>query len=183
MLLSEALGSTDFRERVKIYATDLDDGALNQSRVASYSEKDVENVPETLLHKYFEKANDRYIFDRELRRSIIFGRHDLLQDAPISRVDLLLCRNTLMYFNAEAQDRVISRFHFALNDGGYLFLGKAETLLTHHNTFVPVDLKRRVFAKLKGKSRDRAYMLTPLGGNGSTERTDTVAQLRDSAFE
>ena len=62
---------------------------------------------------------------------VIFGRHDLIQDAPISRIDLLVCRNTLMYFNAETQARILDRFHFALDDGGYLFLGKAEMLLTH----------------------------------------------------
>ena len=62
---------------------------------------------------------------------MIFGRHDLIQDAPISRIDLLVCRNTLMYFNAETQARILDRFHFALRDDGYLFLGKAEMLLTH----------------------------------------------------
>ncbi len=78
---------------------------------------------------------------------MIFGRNDLIQDAPISRLDLLVCRNTLMYFNAETQARILDRFHFALNDGGCLFLGKAEMLLTHGAAFTPVDLKRRIFVK------------------------------------
>ena len=74
--------------------------------------------------------------------TVIFGRHDLVQDAPISHIDLLACRNTLMYFNAETQARVLDRFHFALEDGGVLFLGKAEMLLRPRRLFAPLDLKR-----------------------------------------
>jgi two-component system CheB/CheR fusion protein len=79
---------------------------------------------------------------------VIFGRNDLTQDAPISRIDLLTCRNTLMYFNAETQARILSRFHFALNPWGYLFLGKSEMLITHADLFRPVNAKRRIFAKI-----------------------------------
>jgi two-component system CheB/CheR fusion protein len=78
---------------------------------------------------------------------VIFGRHDLVQDAPISRIDLLVCRNTLMYFNAETQARILARFHFALAEAGVLFLGKAEMLLSHGALFLPVDLKQRTFGK------------------------------------
>jgi two-component system CheB/CheR fusion protein len=85
------------------------------------------------------------VFRADLRRAVIFGRHDLVQDAPISRLDLLVCRNTLMYFNAEAQSRILDRFHFALKDSGVLFLGKAEMLLTHGNLFTPINLQHRVF--------------------------------------
>src|SRR5256885_1664276 len=84
-----------------------------------------------LREKYFTRDGDRFVFDKDLRRSVIFGRHDLIQDAPISRVSLLTCRNTLMYFNLEAQNRILARFHFALAEHGYLFLGKAEMLLAH----------------------------------------------------
>ena len=81
---------------------------------------------------------------------MIFGRHDLVRDPPISRVDLLIARNTLMYFNPELQARILGAFHFALSDGGFLFLGKSEMLLTRTKLFVPVDLKRRVFEKIDG---------------------------------
>ena len=95
-----------------------------------------------------------YVFHKDLRRSVIFGRHDLVQDAPISRIDLLVCRNTLMYLNSETQARILAGFHFALNRGGFLFLGKAEMLLTHSHLFSPVDLKRRVFAKVPRPRRE-----------------------------
>jgi chemotaxis methyl-accepting protein methylase len=135
ILLAEALGDDELRQRVKIYATDADEEALAQARQGSYSAAQVEDVPEALRARYFEPAGERYVFRPDLRRSLIFGRHDLVQDAAISRLDLLVCRNTLMYFNVEAQGRILSRFHFALGRGGYLFLGKAETLLSHNNSF------------------------------------------------
>ena len=128
MLLAEALGRDGFRDRVKIYATDVDDQALGEARSASYSERQVQPVPPDLLERYFVRENDRFVFDKDLRRSVIFGRHDLIQDAPISRVNILICRNTLMYFNTEAQNRILARFHFALCPDGALFLGKAEML-------------------------------------------------------
>src|SRR5215213_5506822 len=81
-----------------------------------------------------------------VRRCVIFGRNDLLQDPPISRVDLLVSRNTLMYFGPLAQTRILSNFHFALNDSGFIVLGTAEALTSRASLFVPYDLKRRVFA-------------------------------------
>ncbi|MFG1928403.1 CheR family methyltransferase [Cryptosporangium sp. NPDC048952] len=147
MLLAELLGPEEFRERVKIYATDVDDEALTVARQATYGEKEARAVPGDLLDRYFERAGTRYVFAKDLRRSVIFGRNDLVQDAPISRVDLLTCRNTLMYLNAETQSRVLARFNFALNDTGVLFLGKAEMLLSHGQLFTPLDLKRRFFRK------------------------------------
>ncbi len=153
ILLAEALGAETFRQRVKIYATDVDEDALNQARQAAYTDKDLRTVAADLRERYFEANGDRYVFRPDLRRSIIFGRHDLFQDAPISRLDLLVCRNTLMYFNAEAQHRILARFHFALNEDAYLFLGKAEMLLTHANLFSPVDLRHRIFLKVSPRER------------------------------
>jgi two-component system, chemotaxis family, CheB/CheR fusion protein len=155
MLLAEALGREQFREQVKIYGTDVDEEALTQGRQAAYDSRAVEHVPPDLLQKYFDRQDDRFVFDKELRRSVIFGRHDLNQDAPISRISLLTCRNCLMYFNAEAQARILARFQFALMDGGILFLGKSETLLTHSVNFGAVDVKLRLFTKSEGGPRER----------------------------
>ena len=88
-----------------------------------------------LRERFFQRQGQRYAVDAELRRAVIFGRHNLVQDSPISRVDVILCRNTLMYFNSETQARVLDHFEFALNDGGLLFLGRAEMLLSRHPTF------------------------------------------------
>jgi two-component system CheB/CheR fusion protein len=148
MELSERLGQDAFRAQVKIYATDVDEDALAVARQATYAERDLTGLPEGYQDRYFESiGGSRYVFRKELRRSVIFGRNDLVQDAPISRIDLLACRNTLMYFNAETQSRIVSRLGFALRPKGVLFLGKAEMLLNHATMFEPLDLKRRFFRK------------------------------------
>jgi two-component system CheB/CheR fusion protein len=148
IILAELLGSDQFRDRVKIYATDVDEEALSQGRHATYSEAAVKGVPPELRDHYFEQQGQRYSFRTDLRRAVIFGRNDLVQDAPISRVHLLVCRNTLMYFNAETQARIVNRFHFAMHDEALLFLGKAEMLLSHSELFKPLDLKRRLFRRV-----------------------------------
>jgi two-component system CheB/CheR fusion protein len=175
ILLAEAIGPEAFRERVKIYATDVDEEALNQARHAVYGPRIAEDVPGPLLEKYFDRQDDHFMFNKELRRSVIFGRHDLIQDAPISRVDLLICRNCLMYFNTEAQARILARFHFALVPGGVLFLGKAETLLAQSATFEPVDIKRRLFIKADWPQENR--QLTFVQPHGY----DRVRHLREAA--
>ena len=180
MLLAEALGMERFRQQVKIYATDLDEQALALARAGSYSAREVQAIPPELRDKYFEREGDQYVFLRDLRRALIFGRHDLMQDAPISRIDLLACRNTIMYFNAEVQSRIISRFHFAVTEHGFLFLGKAEMLFTHATLFAPVDLKRRVFQKLTVEGiRGRTPQLSlPAAGP-----VDEQSSLRETLFQ
>ncbi len=148
MLLAELMGPDEFRLRVKIYATDVDEEGLTQARHAVYDEREVRGIPAELVERYFERRGQTHTFRKDLRRAVIFGRNDLVQDAPISRVDLLVCRNTLMYLTAEIQARILSRFHFALAAPGALFLGKAEMLLSHGGMFTPIDLKHRVFRKV-----------------------------------
>jgi two-component system CheB/CheR fusion protein len=147
MLLAEALGEEGFRRQVKIYATDIDEDALAEAREASYSTKQLEKVPTDFRERYFQQQNHSYVFRNDLRRTVIFGRNDLHHDPPISRVDLLVSRNTLMYFGSELQQRILANFYFALNRGGYLIVGKAEALQSGRNFFVPYDLKRRIFVK------------------------------------
>jgi len=176
ILLAEALGEEALRERVKIYATDLDEAALSDGRHAVYSSAELEDVPAELRGRYFEEANGRATLRADIRRAVIFGRNDLLLDPPISRIDLIVSRNTLMYFGAEAQRKILANFHFALNPDGVLFLGRSEVLLTRSNLFVPIDLKRRVFAKVppsdfRERLRDFAH-----GDGGLTEAAGTDGQ-------
>jgi two-component system, chemotaxis family, CheB/CheR fusion protein len=148
IVLLEALGEDAFKRRVKIYATDLDEEALKEARAAVYQEKSLEAMPEQLRERYFVENGRGFAFRPDLRRAVIFGRNELLQDAPISRIDLLVCRNVLMYFTAEAQTRILSQFNFALRERGFLFLGKSEMLVRHSDYFTPVDVKRRVFRRI-----------------------------------
>jgi two-component system, chemotaxis family, CheB/CheR fusion protein len=185
MLLAEALGEKALRERVKIYATDVDGEALTQARHAVYSAKAVDPIPEPLRSKYFEQSpGGQYTVKNELRRVVIFGRHDLVQDAPISRLDLLICRNTLMYFNSETQSRILARFHFALSDNGILFLGKSEMLITHTALFTTIDLKHRLFGKApKVNLRDRLMILAQAGDAEAGSYLGRQLRIREIAFD
>lgn len=181
MALAEAMGLEPFRHRVKIYATDIDDEALNQARQAVYLSRELEVISPERLATYFEPLETGYRFCKDLRRSVIFGRHDLIQDPPISKIDLLVCRNTLMYFNAATQAKILARFHFALRDAGILFLGKAEMLLTHSNLFAPNDLKRRIFLKVPKVNR-REHLLGI--SQSSVQLVEQPGQLlQEAAFE
>jgi two-component system, chemotaxis family, CheB/CheR fusion protein len=184
ILLAERLGLDGLRERVKIYATDADNEALAEARQATYPARLMADVPAPLVEKYFESNGVNFTLNRDLRRVVIFGGIDLVQDAPISRVDFLLCRNTLMYFNAEAQTRILSRFAFSLNPNGFLLLGRAEMLFSHSTMFAPVDLKRRLFrVNVKADQRQRPG---PPASAARDTRVNHVAEdnrLRDAAFD
>ena len=183
MCLAELMGVEEYRARTKIYATDLDEHALSQCRVSNYSEKDLENVPADFREKYFTKSEGRFTINSEMRRPVVFGRHDLINDAPISRVDLLLCRNTIMYFNADTQEKILNRFHFALNDGGYLMLGTAETVLSSNSLFVPISTKQHIFAKVTGtRIRQRGFMVTSQRG-AVLPQNEIHTKVREAAFE
>ena len=160
MVLAELIGEDAYRERVKIYATDIDEDALAEARLATYTPRRSRR-PGTLREKYFERADQRSAFRKDLRRTVIFGRNNLVQDAPISRLDLLICRNTLMYFTAETQASILRHFHFALLDTGALMLGKSEMMISHRELFVPNDLKQRIFVKLPRATAARRGRLRP----------------------
>jgi two-component system CheB/CheR fusion protein len=181
MVFAEALGPEEFTSRVKIYATDVDEDALTQARQGSYDAKEVADVPEELRERYFVEEDDRCVFRRDLRTAVIFGRNDLVQDAPISRIDLLLCRNTLMYFHTETQERIVGRFHFAMNASGFLFLGRSEMLTRHPDLFSPLDHEHRLFAKIGvGGPRDLSDAAIGTAGDDAGSVREVV---RDAAAD
>lgn len=147
MLLADAMGLDDYQRRVRIYGTDIDEPALESARTGTFSIAEVSHVPETFRNLYFDFAGPRATFRRDLRNNIYFSRHDLVLDAPISRLDLLICRNTLMYFLADVQERILARLHFALKPHGRLILGKAEIPRPSSRLFTNVHLPSRVFGR------------------------------------
>jgi two-component system, chemotaxis family, CheB/CheR fusion protein len=151
MVLANALGPSAATRRLKIYGTDVDLEALALARAGVYSEKDLEEVPVPYREQFFHPdARGRgFAMIPSLRRAIVFGRHDLTRDPPISHVDLLCCRNTLMYLNSETQAVVVPRLHYSLRDTGYLFLGRAE-MVVHAGAgrFEAVSVRHRVFVSV-----------------------------------
>ena len=183
IILAEALGEDEFRRRVKIYATDVDEDALTRARQAVYPRDALKSLPDDFAKRYFEPGPLGQGFRADLRRSVIFGRNDLVQDAPISKIDLLVSRNALMYFTPEAQARILGHFNFALRDTGFLFLGKSEMLITHADLFTPHNLKWRVFRKVPRRGlRDRLAFVTE-DGSGDFERVERFGELRGGALD
>jgi two-component system, chemotaxis family, CheB/CheR fusion protein len=183
MVLAEILGPAAYLERVKIYATDIDEDALATARLATYSLKELEHVPEDLRDRYFERGDQRAAFRKDLRRTVIFGRNNLVQDAPISRLDLLICRNTLMYFNADTQGQILRHFHFALREHGLLMLGRSEMLISHREFLEPTDIKKRIFRRVgRAPSLHKVAGLTGGGPPGLPPLEDDRL-ARDAALE
>jgi two-component system CheB/CheR fusion protein len=184
IVLAEALGTQEFIRRVRIYATDVDLDALEKGRHAVYTPRELRGVPEEYLERYFIHTNGSRVFRTDLRKSVIFGRHDLIQDAPISRLDLLVCRNTLMYFNAETQGRVMGRLHFALKNTGYLFLGRAEMLTSQARLFTPVSLDHRVFSRVQLRpGEERLFTVPQPVGEVAIAFRGRQARVQEAAFE
>ncbi len=194
IVLFEALGAEAFERRVKIYATDVDEDALSLARLATYPRQALEEAPPTLVEKHFTWTGDRATLRNELRRAVVFGRHDILQDAPIPQVDVLVCRNLLMYLNASTQERVLESLRFAVKPGGILFLGRAEMLVSHSHLFAPLDLRLRLFTPRARDERSeplssttsddpRPRRSTPLPELQSAPRRAELATLLDRSRE
>lgn len=126
MLFSEALASTGEPDRFKVFATDLDDRALASARRGVYTATQVAGVSPARLRRHFEKSGNGWRINKDLRKHVIFGKHDLLRDPPLASIDLLVCRNVLIYFSPEQAKAVAKRFVYSLQPGGVLFLGKSE---------------------------------------------------------
>ncbi|MEJ7582688.1 MAG: CheR family methyltransferase [Acidimicrobiales bacterium] len=184
MLFADALGEDGPNGRVKVYATDVDEDALAQARLGVYPVKAVDAVPSALRERYFESTGESCAVRGDLRRSVIFGRQDITTDAPISRLDLLVCRNTLMYFNAEAQVGILRRFNFALAPRAFLFLGRAEMIVSTGNLFDLCSAPARVYAKAQDPDVDlRFFEPSSAFPESSDELSAPTTSLCERAFE
>jgi two-component system CheB/CheR fusion protein len=151
MLLAEYFGPRIRDYDVKIYATDIDEEELNSARRGEYSLEAVRRVRPEWRGKYF-RGKELVRVSREIRRLVIFGKSNLAQDAPISHVNLLVCRNLLIYFDSDLQRHILTRLHYALEPGGILFLGKSESQLTNSQQFRRVNARWRIFQRITSGS-------------------------------
>jgi two-component system CheB/CheR fusion protein len=183
ILLAEALGGALRDYDVKIYATDIDEIALTEARRGVYRPEKLKNVSPEQLKKYFSKQDNTYKIDRSIRQTVAFGRQDLTTDAPISHLDLLICRNVLIYFNVTLQNKLLYRFNFALNDGGYAFFGKSESTLMGSRLFSVVSQKWRIFKKalsiteLEPAERRTALIEEAMVGKAVSEASKEIRTL------
>lgn len=147
ILLAEHFGPRIQDYDIKIYATDIDEDALNSARRGEYSADVVRQIRPEWREKYFHGKGLMRV-NREIRRLVIFGRSNLGHDAPISHVNLLVCRNLLIYFDSDLQKQILARMHYALDPGGVLFLGKSESQLTNSQQFQRLNARWRIFQRI-----------------------------------
>lgn len=137
--------------RVLITATDLDKEILERAKEGTYISKQFKNMDQDVIDKYFDKLNDKeYQIKKEIKRMVQFKKHDLIKEGPMKDMNMVLCRNVIIYFEKDIQEKLFMKFHEALNDGGYLVLGKTEMLHgDSRNAFKPSNHRERIYQKLK----------------------------------
>jgi len=153
ILLREHMATLDVVPHVQIFATDIDGRALSLARAGRFSEALVKDIPPERLARWFVREGDTYVVHTDLREMCLFSAHNITKDAPFSRIDLISCRNLLIYLNTDLQARVIPLFHFSLRPGGHLFLGPSENVTRHPKLFAPIDRKHRIFKRLETITR------------------------------
>ncbi|HEY2574141.1 MAG TPA: CheR family methyltransferase, partial [Verrucomicrobiaceae bacterium] len=160
MLLQEHARNMDHPPPLQVFACDIDEDAIQKARAGVYPEACAADLTEDRLWRFFAKEQSGYRVKRELREIVLFAEHDLLKDAPFSRMDLISCRNLLIYLSAEAQDRVLNIFHFSLRPFGRLFLGSSESVGDESPMFGVLDKKYRIYAH---KPMARGGLPVPMG--------------------
>ncbi|SKC73149.1 CheR family methyltransferase [Pseudoxanthomonas indica] len=153
MLLREYANTMDAPPHIQLFASDIDGRALAVARVGRYPQSIAEEVPQDRLARWFVKEGETYSVSKELREMCVFSQHSIVKDPPFSRLDMVSCRNLLIYLDADLQNRIIPLFHFALRPHGYLFLGNSENVSRHAKLFAPVERTFRIFQKLDVDTR------------------------------
>jgi two-component system CheB/CheR fusion protein len=153
ILLAETMGSNIGLYKTQIFATDIDDDAMSVARRGLYVEGALAELDPALISRYFTIQRGRYEISRTLRDMVVFARQDLVQDPSFLRLDLVSCRNVLIYLQNELQAKVLTTFHYGLKPGGYLFLGKSEGVFQQEGLFDPVDKNYRIYRRHAGESR------------------------------
>ena len=148
IIFKEYMEENSVDSTVQIFATDIDGEAVENARAGVYPEGIAVDVSEERLKKYFTREKNLYIIKKPLREMIVFSVQNVIKDPPFSKIDLLCCRNLLIYVNAKLQKRMFSTFHYALNRGGVLFLGTSETIGEFVNLFSTVDRKWKIYRRL-----------------------------------
>jgi two-component system CheB/CheR fusion protein len=145
MMALEHARTLDAPPAIQVFGCDLDDAAIQVARTGVYPETIAADVSEERLRRFFQKEHCGYRVRREVREMVLFATHDLLKDAPFSRLDLISCRNLMIYLNREAQKRALDILHFALKPSGLLFLGSSESVKEENKLFSVVDKRHRIY--------------------------------------
>ena len=148
ILFEEAIRELGKTRVYQVFASDIDSNATNKGRAGRFPVSSLERIDRQIVDRYFLQDGGDYVADKRLRENIVFSVHNLIMDPPFSRVDLISCRNLLIYFTAPLQKRVMEIFHYSLNPNGILFLGKSETVGQHEDLFASIDKSKRIYKKI-----------------------------------
>ena len=165
MLFQDNLSTQASAPLLQIFASDIDEAAIATARSGQYPTAIVTDVSPARLRHFFVKNNERYQVKKSIRDKIMFASHNLLRDPPFSKLDVVTCRNLLIYLNRDVQAHVLEMFHFALNPGGILFLGSSESAEATSYLFEPVDKKSRIY-RARPMARSTRYT-PPLARSGA----------------
>ena len=181
MMLHHELELAGKKREIQVFATDVNDRTLEKAREGKYPGSIAADVPPDYMKRYFTCSEDglSVIISKEIREHVVFAKQDLLTDPPFSRLDLVICRNLLIYLEPDAQEKCISLFHYALKEGGYLFLGNAESAGRNSALFRSLAHKKcRVYQKVETRPSSRLPLPVPF----ASERT-TPPSIRTSVTE
>ncbi|ARE38361.1 Chemotaxis protein methyltransferase [Rhodovulum sp. P5] len=153
MLLHEAFGAHTRTPQIKIFATDVNEDNLQFAAAGTYPSSIAAEVSPERLERFFTQDRETLTVSAELRQSLVFARHDLLADAPFTRMDLVSCRNTLIYFRRDAQERALKRLQYAVRHNGFLFLGNSESISATQNGFQSIDTTNKIFTRVSHDKR------------------------------
>jgi len=191
ILLHELLGNTSNKFQIQIFASDIDERAINFGRKGIYHKELLGNVPAEIVSKYFTKKNDsHYEVNKFIKQNVLFTRHDITNDPPFVKLDLVTCRNLLIYFNNILQKQCFQIFHYALKPNGLLFLGKSESISVVTNLFSKIGKNKLFkkseaslnyqlkFSRFRSKSENNSY-----DQNKSKHRDISIADVaKDSLY-
>jgi two-component system CheB/CheR fusion protein len=166
--LLERAGELSSNPSFQIFATDLSESALEKARAGVYLANIAQDVSAERLQRFFTKVDGHYQISKTIRETCVFARHDLVKDAPFSRMDLISCRNVLIYMEPRLQERVFATFHYALNPGGFLVLGTSENVGASSAFLAPLDEKRRIYSRKKTAAPRRLPFATGAAGAGGS---------------
>ena len=155
MLILDSLSEIKRWPEIVVFASDIDEQALAHGRRGLYSESIADDVPERFLQRYFIREGCHYRVSQEVRECMLFASHDLLSDSPFSKLDIISCRNLLIYLNKSMQENVFRIFHYALHPGGLLLLGNAESADGNTKLFRKVNKEHRLYERAKTKETPR----------------------------
>lgn len=177
ILLAEILQEDLNKYNIQIFATDIDEKALKIARRGHYAYAIIDKLPKKIKEKYFRRAESHYEVAKMLRNMVLFSKHDVTTDPPFVRLDLIVCRNVMIYFSNELQKEVLPVFHYSLNTDGYLFLGKSESVSPREELYEKMESRNKIFQKAPGN-----YVHTNISSRVRSKKQpkDYQAEIKES---